>query len=81
MGGAADGDPVARRQTMATLRGMFTRHVPALAAAVLTGAASAQVAVGTPAPEFDFQASFNDAPASFAEFEGKLVLVEFFATW
>lgn len=56
----------------------------AVTAAALAGTvafAPAQGTVGSAAPEFDFQGAYNGAPASFAELSGRLVLIEFFATW
>ncbi|MEO0481617.1 MAG: hypothetical protein AAF196_19270 [Planctomycetota bacterium] len=62
---------------------MNGKHLTALvaASALFTAPAMAQPAVGSEAPEFEVQGAYNDAPASFAEFRGKLVMIEFFATW
>lgn len=62
----------------------MTKRVSAASIAALAWTAAlapAQVPVGSQAPEFSVQNSFNDAPASFADFRGKLVMIEFFATW
>ena len=51
------------------------------AAGLLATAAPAQVERGSTAPSFDFAAALNDAPQSFAALAGKVVLLDFFATW
>lgn len=53
----------------------------AAAAGLLAASLSAQLQPGTTAPPFDFDQRWNDAPTSFAELEGKLVLLDYFATW
>ncbi|MFQ5506774.1 MAG: TlpA family protein disulfide reductase [Planctomycetota bacterium] len=53
----------------------------ALAAALFAGVVPGQLAKGTKAPEFDFEKAWNDGPGKFAELKGKVVLLEFFATW
>lgn len=51
------------------------------AAGLLATAAPAQVDRGSAAPSFDFAAALNDAPPSFSALAGKVVLLDFFATW
>lgn len=63
----------------ATMRSRIS--LAALAAGVLTAWVPAQLAKGTAAPSFDFAKTWNDAPVSFAELKGKLVMLDFFATW
>lgn len=53
----------------------------AAAAGILAPALAAQLPAGTAAPAFDFDKTWNDGPSSFAELEGKVVLLDFFATW
>ncbi len=61
---------------------MMTLRYPALmAAALLAGAAPAQLLKGTEAPRFEIDKAWNDAPASFDEFAGKLVILDFAQTW
>jgi len=57
------------------------RSAAVAAAVLLAGVAPAQLAKGTVAPSFEFAKVWNDGPANFDEFAGKLVLLEFFATW
>ncbi len=59
---------------------------PATAAmAWLTGLALslpvAAQAVGAPAPELELDPIVNGAPVSVSELRGKLLLLDFFATW
>lgn len=56
-------------------------HLAAALAATFAGALPAQLEKGITAPAFDFKKSWNDAPDSFGDLRGKLVLLEFFATW
>ncbi len=58
-----------------------TRTAAAVAAILFAGGAQAQLAKGTTAPAFEFAKVWNDGPASFDELAGKLVVLEFFATW
>ncbi|MHC4078475.1 MAG: TlpA family protein disulfide reductase [Planctomycetota bacterium] len=41
----------------------------------------AQVGKGETAPEFEIKAALNQAPAKFQEFRGKVLMLDFFATW
>ena len=41
----------------------------------------AQVGEGDRAPEFEIKDALNQAPASFQEFRGKVLMLDFFATW
>ena len=50
-------------------------------ALALASVLPAQLSVGENAPAFDIKKGWNDAPVSFAELKGKVVLIEFFATW
>ncbi|MGE3171498.1 MAG: hypothetical protein AB7O97_02655 [Planctomycetota bacterium] len=57
-------------------------HLPAVAlAALLSSPGLCQLPAGTAAPAFDIDHAWNDGPASFAEFEGKLVILDFAQTW
>ena len=61
---------------------MVMRLLSVLAAATLVvTAASAQVAKGSPAPAIPFVKTWNDAPASFDDFAGKVVILKFSETW
>jgi hypothetical protein len=62
---------------------MFKRAtaLTTLAAGLLAAAAPGQLQAGTTAPAFDFAKTWNDAPVSFAELKGKLIMLDFFATW
>ncbi len=61
---------------------MRSPFFPAVAALTLTALPlSAQLRKGTEPPTFEFDSALNDAPASFDGFRGRLVLIEFFATW
>jgi hypothetical protein len=51
------------------------------AATVLAAAVPAQIAKGAPAPAIPFVKTWNDAPASFDEFAGKVVILKFSETW
>ena len=50
-------------------------------AALLGSAAVAQVAKGSPAPVLTFEKTWNDAPASFDELAGRVVILKFSETW
>jgi hypothetical protein len=41
----------------------------------------AQLSEGDKAPEFAIKEALNQAPASFQEFRGKVLMLDFFATW
>jgi hypothetical protein len=54
----------------------------------LAGVALASLAISVPAqakgtapPEFPFEKVWNDAPATFADFAGKVVILDFAQTW
>jgi len=49
----------------------------ALVAAPLT----AQLGEGEKAPEFEIKEALNQAPANFQELRGKVLMLDFFATW
>ena len=40
-----------------------------------------QLGKGETAPEFEIKAALNQAPAKFQEFRGKVLMLDFFATW
>lgn len=52
-----------------------------VATALLGGVASAQVQKGAAPPEFEFEKVWNDGPQKFADFAGKVVLLDFAQTW
>jgi hypothetical protein len=52
-----------------------------VATALLGGVASAQVRKGAAPPEFEIEKTWNDAPKSFADFAGKVVILDFAQTW
>ncbi len=49
--------------------------------AALPAALPAQLKVGTEPPAFAFDKVWNDGPKSFAEFAGKVVILDFARTW
>lgn len=51
------------------------------AATLIAAAVPAQIAKGAPAPAIPFVKTWNDAPASFEEFAGKVVILKFSETW
>lgn len=61
----------------------MNRRVPlaATAAAIFAAAVPAQLQKGTTAPDIVFAKTWNEAPVSLAELKGKLVMLDFFATW
>ena len=63
------------------MRNRLRTPLLATAASLLASALPGQVPTGTPAPTFEFAKIWNDAPPSFAELRGKLVMLDFFATW
>lgn len=42
---------------------------------------SAQLGEGEKAPEFEIKEALNKAPARFQELRGKVLMLDFFATW
>lgn len=52
-----------------------------LAGLALAAAVPAQLQKGSLPPELQFDKTWNDAPASFAEFAGKVVILDFAQTW
>lgn len=52
-----------------------------VAGALLAFPVSAQIAKGATPPEIPFQKVWNDGPASFADFAGKVVILKFSETW
>ena len=63
---------------------VMTNHIvrtAALGAAILAAGLPAQLGVGDQAPEVAFQDGVNNAPQSWKEIQGKLLLLDFFATW
>ena len=57
------------------------RWIPLAAAALAAGTVSAQVPKGTAAPAFEFKKVWNDGPESFDDLAGKVVILDFSATW
>jgi len=55
--------------------------IGALIAAFAVGGACAQATPGQPAPEVEFGTMLNGGPTSWAETDGKLVLLDFSETW
>jgi hypothetical protein len=51
------------------------------AGALLAGAVPAQFAKGATPKPFDFQKVWNDGPASFDDFGGRVVILKFTETW
>lgn len=49
--------------------------------ALLTGALAAQVPKGQVPPPFAFKKVWNDGPASFDDFAGKVVILKFSESW
>ena len=45
------------------------------------GSAMAQVSKGGTPPEFAFEKVWNDGPQTFADFAGKVVILDFAQTW
>ena len=60
---------------------MMLRPLSLFAATVLCGGAAAQVPAGSPAPALAFQKGWNDAPVSFDDLAGKVVILKFSETW
>lgn len=59
-----------------------TRNAAALLAmASLASFATAQPAIGDPAPDFKIQEALGDVPATMAGLRGRAVLLDLFATW
>lgn len=52
-----------------------------VSAALLFAAAAFAQQPGQAAPSFEFLATWNDAPKTFAELEGKVVIFDFARTW
>ena len=56
--------------------------MPLFAAATLLAAAvPAQIAKGAPAPAIPFVKTWNDAPASWDDLAGKVVILKFSESW
>lgn len=55
--------------------------IRSVAVALLFAAATLAQAPGQAAPSFEFLGGLNDAPKSFAELEGKVVILDFARTW
>jgi hypothetical protein len=58
-----------------------TRWLVAASLALLGGGVAAQVQKGGTPPPFDFVKVWNDGPQSFDQLLGKVVLLDFGATW
>jgi hypothetical protein len=50
-------------------------------AALLASTLVAQIPTGAPAPAFPFDKVANNAPDSFADFAGRVVVLKFSETW
>ena len=62
-------------------RAMQSRIFAVAAIVALAGSVPAQLGKGVDAPKFDFAKTWNGSSTSIAELKGKLILLEFFATW
>lgn len=61
---------------------MASRMLPVLvASALLAAAVPAQIAKGAAAPAIPFVKTWNDAPASWDDLAGKVVILKFSETW
>lgn len=61
---------------------MIHRAAPGVAALCFAlGGAVAQVQKGAAPPSFEFEKVFNDGPTSFEELDGRVVILDFSATW
>ena len=58
----------------------YSMHTLTLAALAFAAAAPAQK-VGSSAPELAFEKVWNDGPKNFADFAGKVVILDFAQTW
>ena len=47
----------------------------------LMASASAQIAVGASAPALEFKSGWNDAPGSWKDLRGQVVILKFTQTW
>jgi hypothetical protein len=52
-----------------------------VAAAVFAGGAAAQIDKGKAPPAIPFLKTWNGAPASFDDFDGRVVILKFSETW
>ena len=77
------GVPALRRSVSATLGGMIRIHTcaGALALALVAAGGAAAQQKGSPPPPIEFVKVWNDGPESFDELEGKVVILDFGATW
>jgi hypothetical protein len=70
------------RATAKLKRTMFHRFPTCLVAgALLAGAVSAQIQKGQLPPPIPFKKVWNDGPASFDDFAGKVVILKFSESW
>lgn len=60
---------------------MFRVAPWAIVATMAFAAAATAQQVGTSPPEFEIVKAWNDGPKSFADFEGKVVILDFAQTW
>ena len=62
------------------MQAIYTHTLAAAFALALVGPLAAQAKGSTP-PPIEFVKVWNDAPESFDELEGKVVILDFGATW
>ena len=60
---------------------MVPVRILAVAATVCIGTAVFAQQVGSTPPTFEIEKTWNDAPATFDDFAGKVVILDFAMTW
>ena len=61
--------------------GMIRTRCLVVAALLVGGGTAFAQQVGSTPPEFGFEKVWNNGPASFDEFEGKVVVLDFSESW